>query len=240
MLNDVTNAVARQQCEIRTARYEKKFVVSVALVHLLEDWVMRSALGFRVAYPARQVSSVYFDNPHLAAYHENISGIRSRRKLRLRWYGEAGQAMGANLELKAKLNSIGWKQTEPIVLAGPLTRFSLPEMGRTIEGQISAELENFFALSRMPVLLTRYSRRYFVSANGRVRITIDNDLAFFDQRQSARLNTDLVAMSPGVAVMEMKYDMANGELGRKAADTIGREASRCSKYVMGVQAILRT
>jgi hypothetical protein len=71
-------------------RYEIKYLVDVAAVpQLCED--LTSRLDPDEQGPAGYgVWSLYYDTPGLRFYWEKIEGIRFRRKLRIRHYGEPG------------------------------------------------------------------------------------------------------------------------------------------------------
>jgi hypothetical protein len=70
-------------------------------------------------------------------------------------------------------------------------------------------------------------------------MTIDRALRFYDQRGGFRPNVDYAALAPDVTIMEIKFAAGDREDGAVAFETIPLTASRCSKYVLGVQAILR-
>ena len=83
-----------------------------------------------------------------------------------------------------------------------------------------------------PAQWIHYSREYYTSADQRVRITLDLDLRFFDQRLRARLSSAHRTPAPRLLVLEVKC--APEDLAR-ARDIVGRlplPLGRCSKYVL--------
>ncbi len=229
-LNDVAN--------LENARYETKFVVNAYLHHRMQEWLRHNKMAFRMAHPARMVNNIYFDTHDLDAYCENLSGIKTRSKIRLRWYGPARGAYKATIELKSKENKIGWKHSEPMVFSKHLEELTFSELVKSIEVQLSSEMAYHFAFSNIPILFNRYERDYYVSANGKVRVTLDKNLIFYDQRTYINLNTKYANFPVDVVIMEFKYAARDLDLGISAVDTIEIPPKRCSKYVLGVQAIL--
>ena len=43
-------------------------------------------LGFMKTFPFRYINSLYYDTPELFSVTENLDGISSRNKYRIRWY----------------------------------------------------------------------------------------------------------------------------------------------------------
>ena len=95
-------------------RYEIKFVIEKSLGNQVSQWIRLHSAGFIKAYPPRTVNNIYFDTIDLDSLNDHISGISERRKLRLRWYGETFVFQTAILEVKQKVNRLGWKDTQTI------------------------------------------------------------------------------------------------------------------------------
>ena len=83
------------------ARFELKAAFRASALPWIESQVRVHPAGFRVSYPPRWVSSVYFDSPDLASYEENLCGISRRTKARLRWYGTEWRIEQGVFELKS-------------------------------------------------------------------------------------------------------------------------------------------
>jgi len=88
----------------------------------------------------------------------------------------------------------------------------------------------------MPTLVNRYQRRYYVSADGSFRLTVDWDLQFSGFARFAA-DGSFSAAGPSV-ILELKYAPRHADL---AADAVSNalpfRLARCSKYVLGVQRI---
>ncbi len=218
-------------------RYEVKFVASPLGLATLERWIRDHPAGFRVAYPARQVNSAYFDDHDLSAYAENLSGVSARTKVRFRWYGEDDGSPSGVLELKCKRNRLGWKRSHPVA-ALPLAGVSWREILRKLRDQVHPEARLALDAHPVVVLVNRYWRQYWVSQDGRVRITLDARQRVYDQRRSATPNLERPVNLPDTPVLEIKgafQDRARVEL---AIQGVPLRVSRHSKYVVGVQRIL--
>ena len=222
----------------RNLRFEVKFVTSPTRLPWIEQWVGSHAAGFFEPYPERQVNNVYFDTFDLWTYRENLSGASSRSKVRFRWYGAANQAERGALEVKRRVRALGWKLTYPtgaVALEGVRWR-DVQEHLRTLLPR-----EGRLWLDEHPaaVIVNRYRRRYFESANRRIRVTVDWDQAVFDQRMRSVPNFTRAANLPDSMVVEFKFVAQDRPLASETLQTFPLRISRNSKYVIGVQAIAR-
>lgn len=224
----------------KKARYELKFVTETSRYSDLEQWILNHGRCFFKEYPDRKVNNIYFDNHDLDSYSENLSGISSRTKIRLRWYGDQEDltAKPTNLELKIKKNKIGWKHSEPIIFNQNFQNLTKNEIVTTITKQLSNYFKNRFYFSNLPILVNTYERRYYVSADRRVRITLDKNLVFYDQRLTERLNFVNLYRPANIIVMECKCGANDLDYGQKVVEKIFLPPSKCSKYVLGVQTFL--
>lgn len=219
-------------------RFEVKFVVDPTELPWIEEWVRSHALGFFEPYPARQVNNVYFDTFDLWTYRENLSGSSARSKVRFRWYGEAEHAEAGSLELKQRVRNLGWKtsfRVGPRALAG--VRWG--QIQRALRGELPREGRVWLDAHAMPVLINRYRRRYFESADRRIRLTFDWKQRVYDQRLRSTPNFSRAANLTDSMVVEFKFLARDRSLGSDALQTFPVRVSRNSKYVLGVQAIQR-
>lgn len=225
---------------IDKARYEIKFVTESSLFFYISHWIKNHDMGFFEEYPSRSVNNIYFDNHNLDSYIENLSGISSRSKIRLRWYGKLhkSNSQKSKLELKIKKNKLGWKYAEDIFFSKNLKDITKTELLRSINDQLSEKLKHRFNISDTPVLINSYKRFYYVSMNKKVRITLDKDLSFYDQRVHNKLNFTYMVHSPNICVLEFKSAKNDIDFCRKALENVFLQPSKCSKYVLGVQRIL--
>lgn len=226
---------------VKKARYELKFVTETSRYSDLEQWIINHEACFVKEHPDRTVNNIYFDNHDLVSYFENLSGISSRTKIRLRWYGDQKNfsAKPAALELKIKKNKIGWKYSEPIIFNQNVHKLTKKAIVTTITDQLSNYFKNRFYFSNLPILANTYERNYYISADKKVRITLDKNLLFYDQRLAESLDFRNLYRPPNITVMECKCDANDLDYGQKVIEKVFLPPSKCSKYVLGVQTLLR-
>jgi hypothetical protein len=221
----------------QNARYERKYVVNEVHIDALRGWAEQSRLAFRHAFPERIVQSIYFDSPALDDLQDGLSGAGDRRRVRLRWYGEACDVPRAVLEIKCKQNTLGIKLSHEIELPAPLDRVELSALPRIIARRIPDELGPHLESASQPTIALRYRREYMVSADGRIRVTFDREIRSYDQQGYARLNTRHATPFPPAVVMELKYPAEHSEV-PSLLDHLPTRMSRFSKYTIGQQALL--
>ena len=221
---------------LEDARHEVKFVGDATCRPTLEAWIRTHAAGFLEPHPARRVSSAYFDTHGYRAYQQNLMGATSRRKLRLRWYGEASDPEQAALELKIRRNGLGWKVSHPVGRL-PLSGDSWCEIRRSVSRRLPAEARIPFEESSFPVLINSYQRRYFESPDRGVRVTLDWDQKAFDQRFGSHPNLTRRADLPDTLVVEFKFLPRARRAASEMIQGLPLRVSRNSKYVIGVATI---
>lgn len=219
-------------------RYERKFLVRHVDPRSVERFVLHHPAHFRVQYPARQVNNIYLDTASRRAYFETADGVATRVKHRLRWYGSLfGETGEALLERKAKQGLLGTKQQAPLPPFVWREREPPPDLAALFA---AAALPPLFAHAMPglePVLANHYARRYYASADGALRLTLDSDLRFLALRRRAapvRRWRDL-----GTVVLELKYAPGADAAARRAAQHWPFRATRSSKYARGIEGLAR-
>ena len=222
----------------QTARHEIKCVLEAGQAAAVEGWIALHPAAFRRAYADRKINNVYFDSPELDCFRENLSGTSSRTKCRLRWYGEDSAATNAVFELKRKRNLQGTKTRQAITFPEPLCGLSFTRISATVARQLPEYERAIFAGISTAVLLNRYRRRYYVSFDRRIRLTVDSDLVFYDQRRNQKPNTRFRVQAPAIAVLECKYESRAEDPSPLPLTDLPARVTRCSKYALGVQWLL--
>lgn len=219
------------------SRYELKFVGRSSEHQRLRGWLRTHDAGFRTAYPDRIVNNIYFDSYDYHAYGQNLSGASQRTKLRYRWYGESVTPDRGELELKCKRNFFGWKLRAPVTEAPYRPGDSWGQIRRRMMTQAGPEGRQWLGACPFPVLVNRYLREYFVSADDRVRATIDVGLEIYDQRYKPAPNLTRRANIAPTMVIEFKFARDDREYASDVIQGIPIRVSRHSKYMIGVAAI---
>jgi hypothetical protein len=197
--------------------------------------------SIRTLHPPRQVQSLYLDTPFGRALEANLAGISRREKIRLRWYGaETGRVgtVGVEgvLERKCRENALGWKESVRVpgalALAGRERHAFMDELAARVDASWRERLGGLG-----PAQWVRYRREYFTSADRRVRLTLDRELAFFDQRHLARLADVERTPAPRVLVLELKCAPEDLDLARAIVARLPIPPGRCSKFVLAAAPI---
>ena len=111
----------------------------------------------------------------------------------------------------------------------PLTEILAALDAAPLPGALHEELHRL-----RPVLVNRYRRRYFLSASGHLRLTLDSDLQFHDARHTDGQLTPLPVPEPRL-ILELKYSPEHAEEATVATQDVPYRLVRCSKYVLGVE-----
>lgn len=220
-----------------SARYERKFLARDASVADVLAVIRRHPALFRQSYPPRAVNNVYLDSPGLGDYADHVRGAPWRAKTRGRWYGAPdGQVESPTLERKLKRGALGGKLGYALV---PI-RAAAEDLGASVAAALeAAEVPGLLreALARTaPVLVNRYDRWYFVSADGRFRLTIDAGLAFSGLYAPGVGIAPAAVRASGV-VVEVKFDPAFADEAAAITNRLPFRMGRYSKYVAGISLV---
>lgn len=163
------------------------------------------ALG--VQHQPRQVTSAYFDSAAYRAFRLSSAGSSHRLKMRLRWYGDPRRPSSPILELKFRLNHRGWKSRH-VLDPMDLDRMTWAAIRAEVLRQVPDVDRLHVETLCVPVLIVTYRRHYLVTMDRRLRVTVDSDLRYFDQRTRARPNLVFDTVAAHFAVVECKMDAA--------------------------------
>jgi hypothetical protein len=210
-------------------RFERKFRVSGLSIDEVVGVVEDNPAFFHSVHQPRIVNNIYFDTVDLLCREMNIEGVASRQKFRVRWYGDAINPKSPILELKVKRGLAGWKHTFPVesftignreeILSG-LMRLKLP-VGLVSDLQFME-----------PTLFNSYRRKYFMTAEGNIRLTID------DLQQTKRIlarNFQLNNLTKHYdIIVELKYSEEYDKQAAEIANHFPFRMTKNSKYVVGM------
>lgn len=216
-------------------RYERKFIVERTQRAPVVAQILRLPERFRRAHPSREINNIYLDDPGFGDYRANVEGFSRRMKLRVRWYGPRSALVESpRLECKLKRAHEGRKVSEHLPAFVFDGRFDLRASQRLL-ACLSPELRVLVA-RRRPVLVNRYRRDYFASADGRLRITVDSHLEFGRFRISAE-SPRLYPAFAGTVILEAKYGVHDDASARAATARLPWRPGRFSKYVEGIRQV---
>lgn len=224
--------------DLDLARYEIKFIANQSQFFRFKNWLLLNSENFSSHYSSRIINNIYFDNIDCDSYWENLTGISSRNKIRLRWYGKDEKTYTAALEIKSKKNKLGFKYSNNIFFKKALQEMTFKEIRNVIQSQLTGDALLRFNQSNVAVLGNQYERDYFIDASHTIRATIDKNLLFFDQRDKKKPNFKFKSLVPEVSILEIKTPAKEINVAQKMLERIEFTPSKSSKYVIGVQSLL--
>jgi hypothetical protein len=230
--------------QLGSPRYEIKLHCEPYHLEQLHAWVRVHPEHWRVTYPSRQVNNLYFDTHDYKSLNDNLGGVSSRRKLRLRWYGREPETIAAaQLELKCKEGMVGWKETWLLDTSAEGSRqtLDLPHQSwsalrQAIQNATDPRAHLWMARFCYPVLINHYQRAYYATADQAVRLTIDSKLHCYDQRFSAHPNTRRPSPVPDRVIVELKAERQHYSRLVNLLAQFPIRMDRYSKYVQGMLA----
>lgn len=216
-------------------RHENKYTVPAHLSSVIESRLRLAAPGFRLLHPPRRVNSLYFDDPMATRYWQTVEGLGRRGKVRVRWYGDFwGEVAAPQLELKLKAGHAGRKALyalAPFHLRRATTR---RELHALLCGAAATRPEAAVLSGLDAVVATRYRRRYYAAAGGRVRLTFDDDVGYL-RGPGCRGFSAFWVRDPDL-VIEVKYEVEHRRHAEAVARALGGRWVRNSKFARGLSA----
>lgn len=165
----------------RFERIEKKFRIRPDQYEALLPTLAANTVAD--AFGETTVCSVYYDTPDFLLIRRSVERPKFKEKLRLRSYGFPDENQPVFVELKRKLNGIGYKRRIRVPLSEAKKLLSGTEIACT-EPQIMREILEFVRrYAPSPRVFLTY-RRYalYEKDNPDFRITVDRDLRFRTER----------------------------------------------------------
>lgn len=216
-------------------RYERKFVFDQIDSSEAEVFVTLHPARFREIYQGRYVNSMYFDSLDMDNYYDTVGGVSGRSKTRIRWYGALKGAVAfPHIELKQKRGLVVRKYIYPIPSFSFDESLVLSDLKTLCAHAVLPPLIKEQLHSLNPVALVRYFRTYFLSGDGKFRLTVDTEINYAHlMYQGGHVRSKkLFGVSPQV-ILELKYRTEEDAL----VDCITRYfPCRVSKYSKYMQA----
>lgn len=219
-------------------RYERKFTVPDGnKTSAIEVTIKKNSYLFREVYYQRQVNNIYFDTASYNDYFDNVLGVSDRKKIRIRWYGDTlGEIKKPVLEIKIKKGLVGDKwsyKLKPFVLDNTLTTQTLQKIFK--ESNLPLPILESTRLVT-PTLLNSYSRKYYLSANNKFRITVDFDLMYYKIDKQFN-NFNIAPTKDENKIVELKYNIEDDISAQQITTQFPFRINKNSKYVNGVNTI---
>ena len=136
--------------DFEDARYEKKFPVFDFDIQDVKSIIKLHPAMFSEIFYKRKINNIYFDSINFKNYHEHLSGISKRLKIRVRWYGKTfGIVKDPVLEIKIKNNELGKK-----------SRFALKSFRLDKSFSLNAFYKIIFLNSNLPEFVKELLNKY--------------------------------------------------------------------------------
>jgi len=209
---------------------EKKYTASRPRYSLA---LIKSIFSEDPAFPENYVFNIYFDTPSLDYLYDKLNGDFSKQKIRIRWYGEAPEAVipeTAKLECKIKKGAAGYKNEAKITMPSRnLHSLFLAESWKKILAQSLPGTQALPEPQLAPVMLSRYRRRRFIDPHSKTRISFDDEICSL-ALSPAMLNRGVRPTFLDETVIEVKNE--TGEMPHFLKLSNHCRASSFSKYAL--------
>ena len=215
-------------------RYERKFPVKegqLSMSHM--KWnIKTNSFFFSEIYQQRQINSIYLDTNSFNLYNDNIVGQSRRFKFRIRWYGQDIEfAKKPTLEIKVKYGLTGdkWLYSLPDFKVADLNQRTLIRLSKEnrVSDLIVEQLHFLY-----PVLLNTYERSYYLSQNKKFRVTLDNQMYFYQFSHAFGILPNL-KKSDTEFVLELKYMPEDDTMANGVSKQFPFRLDKYSKYITG-------
>jgi len=207
-------------------RYEKKWTYLEKDKFFLLSHLKSRGFYFKNSFPIRRVNNLYYDTKNLKSLTDNLDGISSREKFRVRWYGDFNNAKNLFIEKKIKKNQLGFKKRTNINFSVDFQNFNnIKKLNNYVETNFS-----LFKDPIKPILFNSYKRIYSVSKIfPDVRCTLDFNLKSFVY--NSIISPKIFKSYPHL-ILEIKYPSEKDDLVKKILNDYNlKRISKSSKYV---------
>jgi hypothetical protein len=220
---------------VKNYRYERKFVISELSIEQVLGGIERHPAVFGRAYPGRYVNNIYFDSVGLNSYWAGIEGAVQRTKVRVRWYGSLfGTVSEASLELKIKDGLLGEKRSYPVEAFTLEEKAYWQPLPAFFENAKLPEILRYQLSSLRPVLMNRYYRYYYESADHKFRLTADTEMTYYKVERFGNSYLHQLTDRNSI-IVEVKYGVEQARCAGGIINSLGRRLVRNSKYTNGIE-----
>ena len=218
-------------------RCERKFIVDQMDSQQVMMMVKLHPAVFIMVYPPRYINNIYFDTKDMSYYHENVSGAKERRKVRLRWYGDMiGEHNKPVMEFKIKDGFVGTKQhytLEPLTFRQDVDS---DHFQKVIDKSDIPQQVKYYLRDLDPVLVNRYHRYYFETIDRRFRVTVDEGMSYYNLCRFSNSFRYRYLDNRNI-VIELKYDKEIDHIASKISQSLPFTVTKNSKYVQGIESV---
>ncbi len=216
------------------SRYERKFLVTDMSYPAVEQQIRLHRSAFSPIYYPRYINNIYFDTPVFESFYDNVFGKGSRKKVRIRWYGDiTGRVEKPIVEFKIREGMLGNKLSFPLVPFVVDQHLDIEKLNQVFHDSNLPDWVFDVLVQLRPSLLNRYRRKYFMTFNSKFRLTIDNELQYFGI--GINNNNFLEKHRSEDIIVELKYDKKDDDLAPMVSNNLPFRLTKSSKYVNGIE-----
>jgi hypothetical protein len=227
-------------------RYEIKYLVDVAELDGLRAEIERRLDPDTHGGPGGYgVWSVYYDTRRLRFYWEKIEGLRFRRKLRVRHYGDrfgVGPDTPVFVEIKQRVNRVTQKRRVRLPYADAMALCDGRRMVAHEPGErafLEEVLDLVCRLDLRATAMTGYQRQAYVGRDADVGLRVTFDRRVRGRDRDFHLGADAenrFIVPPAKAIVEVKADERVPYWLTDLTARRNLQVARVSKYCQGVEA----
>lgn len=245
--NDLSHRLREPSSMHAFNRYELKYLVPTDQIEpVRQELTQRMQRDPHAGPRGYGVWSVYYDTDKLRFYYEKIEGLKFRRKLRIRRYGDTGEATTADtpvsVEIKQRVNRVTQKRRVMLPYAKALDLCDRRE--RVVhpgadQAFIDEVLDLVIRLDLQPTAMTGYRREPYVGVDADLglRVTLDHRVRGRDRDFDLRAETEnRYIIRPDLAVMEVKVNERAPYWVTDMAARNDLQVQRISKYCQSIEA----
>lgn len=219
-------------------RYERKYLITNYTYQEVQQLIKFHPARFSEIYQTRHINNIYFDTLGMHHYYDNVEGASDRLKVRIRWYGDLmGIIQKPTLEYKIKKGLLGKKKSYALNAFLLDNSFDKLQIEKATDSAMIPLFVRNEILSLKPTLMNSYTRKYFLSADKKFRITIDYKLSYH-QINYGRNNFIHKSCDHRTTVLELKYDAAYEPEAKAVSDQFPFTLTKSSKYLQGLERIV--
>lgn len=228
-------------------RFELKYLVPVEeAAEIRDELAERMDRDLNSPVGGYGVWSLYYDTPQLRFYWEKIEGLKFRRKLRIRHYGNLDGVTDESpvcVEIKQRVNRVTQKRriTLPYSIARRLCdNREMVEHSAQESAFIQEVLDLVLRLNLQPTAITGYQREALVGrdADTGLRVTFDRRIRGRDRdfHFGTPSPENRFTIPPHLSVMEIKVNERTPYWITDLAARRNLNLIRVSKYVQSIEA----
>lgn len=223
-----------------TLRHEKKFVIhpieAITFQKRLIRLLKRDDHADKNGYSIR---SLYFDNPYLKAYSQNVDGDMMRSKFRIRVYNQDFDNI--KLEKKSKNNIMTGK--ESVKLEKEEVEKILNNDIEFLKDRLGLYLEFYNEMTKELLkakVIVEYRRIPFIYDSSQVRVTFDHNIVASHKIRDFLSDKEIDGLKhKSMVVMEIKFNDSLPYFIRNMIQFGNGSQTACSKYKLAIESETR-